>query len=370
MKILRHISRLLTAIVFLFSGFVKGVDPMGTAYRLEDYFLAYNMEWAGALSLVLSVSLCAVEFIIGMALLLNLRMKATSWALLLIMAFFTLLTFYDAIYEPVSDCGCFGDAIILSNWETFYKNVVLMVFTLIVFVQRNRFQSLLSGPVQNGLLLFFTLAFVLFSIYNYRHLPMIDFRPWKVGNQMTQEQEVDIYLRYRHIETGEIREYLSPDYPWDDSVWMAEWEFVEQRIITQGEFIDHGLYVTDQYGADHTDDILHYPDYLFAGISYDIGSAPEKGLRRLIALQPLLEQESLRMVLLTASLPEEVSRFREQYGINVDVYYVDGVTLKTMIRANPGLVLFNDGQVLGKWHYRDIPQGHRQLEWLSTILQD
>lgn len=370
MKILRHISRLIAAVVFIFSGFVKGVDPLGTAYRLEDYFLAYNMEWAGAMSLVLSISLCAIEFIIGMALLLNLRMKTTSWALLLIMVFFTLLTLYDAIYEPVSDCGCFGDAIILTNWETFYKNVVLMVFTLIVFVQRNRFQSVLSGPVQNGLLLFFALGFISFSIYNYRHLPMIDFRPWKVGNQMTQEQQVEVYLKYRHIETGETREYLSPDYPWDDSVWMAEWEFVEQRQLTHGEFIDHGLYVTDQIGEEHTDEILHNPDYLFVGISYDIGSAPERGLHRLFGLQALLEQESIRMVLLTASLPEEVITFREQYSIHTDVYYVDGITLKTMIRANPGLMLFKDGQVLGKWHYRDIPQGHQQLDWIRNILQD
>ncbi len=370
MKILRHISRLIAAVVFIFSGFVKGVDPLGTAYRLEDYFIAYNMEWAGVMSLVLSVSLCAIEFIIGMALLLNLRMKATSWALLLIMVFFTLLTLYDAIYEPVSDCGCFGDAIILTNWETFYKNVVLMVFTLVVFLQRKRFQSMLSTPVQNGLLLFFALAFVIFSMYNYRHLPMIDFRPWKIGNQMTQDQEEEVYLIYRNTETGETREYLSPDYPWDDSVWMSKWEFVDQRVVTHGEFIDHGLYVADQYGEERTDEILHYPDYLFVGISYDIGSAPDRGLHRLFGLQPLLLREGVRMVLLTGSLPEEVITYSEDYNIDVDVYYVDGITLKTMVRANPGLMLFKDGQVMGKWHYRDIPQGHQQLEWIRNILQN
>ncbi|MDO8898776.1 MAG: DoxX family protein, partial [Bacteroidales bacterium] len=220
-------SRLLVGAVFIFSGFVKGVDPLGTAYKFGDYFAAYGTDWANAFALFLSVSLCALEFAIGAALFFNLRMKITAWALLIIMMFFTVLTFFDAIYAPVPDCGCFGDAIKLTNWETFYKNLVLMIFVIVIFRNRTSFKSVLSNLSQNIVLVLISAMFIYFSVYNYRHLPMIDFRMWKVGNKMTADadNEMRVYVKYRNIATGEIREYLSPDFPWNDPVWLAEWEF-------------------------------------------------------------------------------------------------------------------------------------------------
>jgi uncharacterized membrane protein YphA (DoxX/SURF4 family) len=369
MLILRNISRYIAAIVFIFSGFVKGVDPLGTAYRLDDYFAAYGTEWAGALSLFLSVILCTVEFLIGIALLFNLRMRTTSWALLLIMIFFTILTLFDAVYEPVSDCGCFGDAIKLTNWETFYKNIVLMVFTLIVFMQRNKFRSAFSPKMQDSLALLFVIGFVWFSIYNYRHLPMIDFRPWKIGNQMGAEAdlEMEVYLQYRNKETGEIQEYLSPNYPWNDTAWMAKWEFVNQRIVTYTDVIDHNFFAEDEYGFDHTEYILGHPDYIFAAVIYDFSKAGNHGLERIQSLEIDLSESNIPMVIITSSLPEEVMVYQEKYKLISDVFYADAITLKTMIRANPGLMLFKGGKVMGKWHHRDIPEGNRRVSWLEPL---
>ncbi len=367
--ILRNISRFVTAIVFLFSAIVKGVDPLGTAYRLDDYFIAYGMEWAMPISLGLSIALCLIEFIIGFALLLNLRMRKTAWALLLIMLFFTLLTLYDAIYEPVSDCGCFGDAIKLTNWETFYKNVVLMVFTLVVFIQRRAFTPIFTKREQNGILLVFAVLFIGFSVYNYRNLPMIDFRPWKVGNKMTSDGDVqmDVYLRYRNTNTGETKEYLSPNYPWNDSVWLSEWEFVDQRIVSTGEVIDHGLFAEDENGIDHTDYFLGYEDYIAIAVVYDFQKANAKGLKRLLKLGDKMEAADIPLIILTSSLPEEVMEFRKQYDFHFEVLYADAITLKTMIRSNPGLMLFRDGKVVGKWAHRNILKGKKAQSWIEKL---
>lgn len=366
---LRNISRYIVAIVFIFSGFVKGVDPLGTAYRLDDYFIAYGTEWASVLSLFLSIALSTIEFLVGMALLLKLKMKATSWALLVIMSFFTILTLFDAKYEPVSDCGCFGDAIKLTNWETFYKNVVLMVFTLIVFIQRKAFRPHFTVAFQNLLAIIVSIGFVWFSVYNYRHLPMIDFRPWKVGNQMTPDpdQEAEIYLQYRNKQTNEIREYLSPNYPWNDSAWMAEWEFVDQRVVTYGEIVDHGLYVTDDQGFEHTDLILEHEGMLFLGIIYDFEKASRQSLEMFSGLQDDIHQAGLSMVILTGNLPDEMETYIQKYNLTADIFYVDVVTLKTMVRANPGLILMKSGQVHGKWHHRDIPAGKKRNHWLQSL---
>ena len=141
MKILANTFRILTAIVFLFSGFVKGVDPLGFAYKIEDYFVAYHVDWAMPLALAISVIMCTLEFTVGAMLLLNFRMKFTSWVLLLMMIYFTGLTLIDAINNPVPDCGCFGDAIKLTNWQTFYKNVVLIIFAIVIFAYRKKFRN-------------------------------------------------------------------------------------------------------------------------------------------------------------------------------------------------------------------------------------
>ncbi|MCD4682324.1 MAG: DoxX family protein, partial [Bacteroidales bacterium] len=227
------ISRIVLALIFIYSGFVKGVDPVGTEYRIADYFIAFGSDWAIPLALPLSIVLNAAEFILGVLLLLNVSIRITSWLVFLMMAVFTIVTINDALYDPVPDCGCFGDAIILANWQTLYKNLVIDALLLIVFFSRNRTVRWFTVKIEWAVLVISVVGFVFFEIYNIRHLPIIDFRDWKVGNKMVNEDPLPLkyYLTYRNIETNEEQDYLSPDYPYNDSVWLSQWEFVKQRVI-------------------------------------------------------------------------------------------------------------------------------------------
>ena len=357
MKLIRTISRIFVGIVFVFSGFVKGVDPLGTAYRIQDYFIAYGMEWAMPLALFLSISLCALEFMLGVSLILNLRLKQLSWVLLLLMSFFTLVTFYDALYSPVPDCGCFGDAIILTNWQTFYKNLVLMVFVIIIFRSRKQFKSLLENKGQNTFIITSLVVFTWFSIYQHEHLPMIDYREWKVGMDITPDDEIkeEIYLIYKNIKTGESQEYLSPNYPWNDSVWMSEWEFVDQRIVEVGGDQLHNLRFEDFNGEDFTDIILSNPTYQFLLVTWNVNEFPPKAILPIQNLINEVNDQSYQIQALSSSGREDINNFRTKNQIKIPFYNCDDIVLKTMIRANPGIILLKDGLILGKWHYNDCP---------------
>lgn len=351
-----HLSRLITGAVFVFSGFVKGVDPLGTAFKLQDYFNAYGTLWASDYALALSILLCTFEFFIGAALLFSVQMRKTAWLLLLTMSFFTLLTFYDALYSPVTDCGCFGDAIKLTNWETFYKNLVLMLPTLVVFLNRKRFRPMVMPLLQNILAVALIASFVWMSVYQYEHEPFIDFRPWKIGNRMLPDPEAKmrVYVKYQNKETGEVREYLSPNFPWNDPEWMATWEFLDQRTEYDSDHIVHGLMAEDESGNDFTQFLLG-SDAMFVIVSWDATKAPDRGWNKASALIEMLTEANQHVAILTASLPEEMDVLRRNYQLDTDVFYADGTTLKTMIRSNPGLMLFHKGFVAGKWHFNNFP---------------
>jgi len=357
-KITANICRILVAIVFIFSGFVKGVDPLGTAYRIEDYFIAFGMDWANPLSLFLSVFLCALEFTLGAALLFNLRLKYMSWPLLLMMVFFTLLTLNDAIYNPVPDCGCFGDALKLTNWQTFYKNIVLVVLVGIIFINRKKYSSMFLPRIDHIAIMVIFTGFTAFSVYQYRHLPWIDFLGWKKGTDLLPDNpgKAKVYLTYRNKVTGEEKEYLSPDYPWNDSSWVAQWEFKEQRVDDSGVIKGHSLKIYDDSGNDFTGTLVHNPGYQFLVVSYNLGESSRKGFEEIDKLDEEVYHDGHSLAVLTGSLQKEIDSFRQRLHPDLEFYQADDVELRMMIRANPGLILLKDGVVLGKWHWRDLPK--------------
>lgn len=277
--------------------------------------------------------------------------------LLILMSYFTLLTFYDALYNPVPDCGCFGDAIKLTNWQTFYKNLVLMVFVLIIFTSRKKFKPIVPAKLGNTLIISVVIGFSWFSIYQYEHLPMIDFREWKVGTDLTPDvnQEQQIYLIYKNKTSGETREYLSPDYPWNDSVWMANWEFVDQRIEENAVDGLNNLRFDDLTGNDLTEHIISNPNYQFLIVMYDLDKVGDKAIPGLQLLVDQLAEKGYSTIGLTSSLKEDIEHFSLKTKIRIAFFNADNIVLKTMIRSNPGIILLKDGRILGKWHYNDYP---------------
>ena len=357
MKIVRTIFRILVGLVFVYSGFVKGIDPLGTVYRMEDYFVAFNITGFIPFSLYLTVFLCTLEFLLGISLLFNLWLRKTVWILVPMMMFFTILTFFDAVYNIVPDCGCFGDALKITNVQTFLKNIVLVALVLPIFAWRKKFRSLLPPLGESGMLVIIAVAFAALSVHCYRHLPLKDFMAWKVGNQVnkTDTLPVTFYVTYKNKKTGEEKEYISPNYPWNDSVWLADWIFTNQRVVDPNKNQGMALRIEDQYGGDFTSSVLNNPDFQFILVAYDLNKTSRKGFHKILPLYKKAMQDGYSFICLTNSLPAEIKKFRMDNGTAFDYYNADDVVLKTMVRSSPGLILMKNGIVLAKWGFRDFP---------------
>ncbi len=340
----------------MFSGFVKGIDPLGFGYRLEDYFMVWGTDWLMPLAVTLSILLSAAEFLLGFVVLFNLKPKVNAWLLLGMMTFFTILTFYDALENPVPDCGCFGDAIKLTNWQTFFKNVFLMIPTLILFIWRKKTVDRYSNFKAYGIAALAGIIIVSVFIYCYRHLPLIDFMDWKIGNKMYAEKTLPVkyYVTYKNKTTGEEKEYLLPDYPYNDSVWMSQWEFVNQRVDDPNQHIGTDLQIVDLEGNDVTDIIIRNADTHFLLITWSLEKANKEGLSKMKDFAEKAENDGYLFSAITSSLPEEIDSISRQLDLNFSFLQADDVVLKTMVRSNPGLIMMKDGVVLGKWSFRDF----------------
>jgi uncharacterized membrane protein YphA (DoxX/SURF4 family) len=356
MKTLRTIGRIVIGLVFIFSGFVKGVDPMGTMFRIEDYFIAFHMEWAMPAALVMTILLCTVEFTVGWLVLLNIRMKIVTWILLVIISGFTVMTFFDAIYNPVPDCGCFGDAIILTNWQTFFKNVVLLMLTLVIVFTRKHAVTKIKVRLQNSIALTVIILFALFCIYSYNRLPVIDFRDWKVGDKIIERPsgQDKTTLVYRNNMTGELREMLPKDLPWQDSTWMSQWQFVESKT-DKTVFTGPVLHITDTTGADVTGNFIENPDFQFILVSYNLSRANRAALLKMNEFSKKAEADGYSFIMLTNALNNAIAKFRNDNHVPYEIYDADDIELKIMIRSNPGLILMKNGVVVAKWHFHDFP---------------
>lgn len=364
MKYIRLVSRFLVGLVFIFSGFVKAVDPLGSAYKFADYFTAFKLGFLEFLALPMGIFLSAFELILGLTLILGYRRKAMFTILMWFMSFFTLLTFVLAIFNPVSDCGCFGDALILTNWETFFKNVVLMVFVLVLyFGRKNTYES---GPALREWLLIAVLfaGASLFSFWNYRHLPLIDFRPYDVGTVIREEMEipdgvaVDEYetsLIYRNRETGKENSFTMENYPKD----TLQWEFVdsESKLVKRGyEPPIHDFAIMDNYGSDQVDEILSDGGYSLIMIAHDLTLADEEALFQAGEWSQLeIFASDFSFYAVSATTSAEVESICTEQGLGYDFLAGDEIMLKTIVRSNPGFMLLKNGVILGKWSYRDFP---------------
>jgi uncharacterized membrane protein YphA (DoxX/SURF4 family) len=364
MKFIKIFSRIFVGLVFIFSGFIKGIDVLGYTYKITDYFIAFKMSWFTPLAFYIAIFFCVFEFVLGVALIFRLKTRLTSILLLLFMSFFTILTFYLALKNPVSDCGCFGDFLIISNWQTFYKNIVLMIFTLIIFFTRNSYKKPKPAIYQFSIFLLGLIAILSVIIYCYRHLPIIDSLPWKKGNNIRQlvlpTPEISkIFLIYKNKTTGETKEYPSDNYPWQDTVWLANWQFVDQRKEIIKPFIQapiHDFTINDEFGDDYTFDYINKPGYQFILVAYDLNKTNKKAFSKAELIYNGCQKDSISFIALTGTSYISIHPFVKELSIKYHVYNTDETALKTIIRSNPGLVLIKDGVVLEKWHYNDFPE--------------
>lgn len=349
------INRMLVGTLFIFSSFTKGVDPLGTKYKILDYLAAYGMEWMNDAALVLAVTMILAEFIVGICLFVNVLPRLATLGAVVLMIFFTCTTFFDAMYDLVPDCGCFGTAIKMSNWQTFFKNLVIdAVLIPVVFNNKSLKNRYLMPAGQWILAVLFMGAFVWFEVYNIRHLPVVDFMEWKVGKDMTPKNydAGKIYVTYRNMETGDTQEFESPNYPWNDSVWMSRWTFVSQR--SEGGSQSLGFAILDEDGEDFTH-ILFETENLYVFVAPHLDDFSEKDFENCGKMIEVIDNEEFNYIWITSASPDYVERLNEKYQMFYDVYYGDELELKTMVRSNPGLMLIDNGLIINKWSKIDFP---------------
>jgi len=364
MKILATISRFLVGILFTFSGFVKAVDPLGTAYKFTDYFNdALHLPGMVPASFVLAIIMITAELSVGLMLIFNALPKLAAWGSLLLMLVFTPLTLYLAIENPVSDCGCFGDALVLTNWETFWKNVVIMVFVLIYFFMKNKFELKMTKKLQMIISFAIIVLTTGFQFYNLNNLPIIDFRPYKIGTNIPEQmiipegEPLDVYetvLVYKNINTNVEQEFTMENYPWEDSTWV--WVSTNSKLISKGYTPPiHDFTITTLDGFEITEDILNEEIPVFLFVAYNLNKTIVKGFEKAEEIWKYSESKEYYFYCLTASSETDINELVSQINYLPEFCTTDEIQLKTIIRANPGLVLLKKGTVLGMWHWKHLP---------------
>jgi hypothetical protein len=325
----------------------------------------------------MGVLLSAFELVLGIILILGYRKRIVYWITLWFMLFFTVLTFILALFNPVSDCGCFGDALILTNWQTFFKNIVLMVFALILWFARKKETG--NGGVFGEWMVVAGLYILAscFSYWNYQHLPLIDFRPYNIGTVISEKMEVpegmpvDEYetsLIYRNKETGKSTSFTMDNYPKDTLNWVFETS--ESKLLKKGyEPPIHDFAIMDDYGDERSAEILSDPGYSLIMISHDLPEANEEALSLAgdwSQLEILADDFSFYAV--TSSTSSDIESLSNELGLPYSFLAADEIMLKTIVRSNPGFVLLKDGAIYGKWGWRDFPTVEELLpEWPELI---
>lgn len=361
---LNVISRVIVGLVFVFSGFVKGVDPLGTSYKITEYmttwsFFGISFEGFVPLATALSVALVVLEFTVGVMLLFGSFRRITAWVLLLMMLFFTGSTLYDAITNEVTDCGCFGDAVKLTNWQTFGKNVVLMIFAIWIFITMNvRRKKRTEHDVL--VFVFSAVIMIIFALFNINNEPCIDFRAWKMGNQMMDMDdslEVKSYVTYRNTMTGETEEFLSSELvnKMSDPEWEKNWEWESSRVEDPHEIKADGFSMLDMDMEDHAHELIGSTDYLLIVTIHHLEKVDAKGIRAMQQIMEMADENGVQVVVLSSALPEDIQSFLYENKLdNLEFYFADATAIETMARSNPGFVLMKEGRVMGKWHHRHV----------------
>lgn len=361
-KIAVNICRALIALTFVFSGFVKAVDPIGTQYKIHDYLSAWGLDaWnADWLTLTASIALSTAEFFIGMMLLFAIQRRVVSRLALMLMTAMTILTLWIYISDPVSDCGCFGDAITLTNGQTLAKNIVLTAAAIIMAIWPLEMARLIRKNTQ-WIVINYTVVFILaVSGYSLYYLPQFDFRPYHVGADIKKGMEIpegaeqpEFVTTFILEKDGQRKEFSLEEYP--DSTWT----FIDSRTVqTKKGYVppihDFSITTVDE-GEDITEEIVADKGYSLLLVSPHLEQADDIHFDEINRLYDYAKQHGYRFLCLTASTEEAIGRWKDRTGAEYQFANTDETTLKTIIRSNPGLVLLHNGSIKGKWSHNALP---------------
>ena len=365
--------------LFIFSGLIKLNDPVGFSIKLTEYFEVFETPFMIPFALFLAVFICIVEVALGLTALLGIWRQLTAWGLLLMILFFTFLTFYSAYYNKVTDCGCFGDAIPLTPWESFTKDVILSVLIGALFILRRRIEPWIPTKMGISLVVVAIAGQAVFAYQMIAHLPLIDFRAYKVGTDIAEGMKTaeelgveppqfETYYTLRNASTGAEERISSKTYIdgewWKKSDWAIISELTETVKVKEGyepPIHDFSIQLEDE---DITQEILK-TDRVLMIIAYQTGKANKAAFEDINALIKKAEKQGYLILGLSATSPDEVLDFRHEVQAAFPFAFMDETTLKTIVRANPGIVMLQEGVVRGKWHYNDTPSA----EELNALLQ-
>lgn len=354
-------SRIFVGILFIISGLIKLNDPIGFSYKLTEYFSepVFNMPFLIPFALEIALSLVIFEVVLGFMLLIGYKSKFTISSLLVLIVFFTFLTFYSAYFDVVKDCGCFGDALHLTPWQSFTKDVILLFFILILFFNKKLIKPLIrNNNVQNTIVSASVILCSLMGIWVLNHLPFKDFRPYKVGTNIQKGMRIPDNAPKSVVEMVFIYKVNGVDKEFTEKDLMslpAGATFVERKdkVITEGYIPPIHDFAMEKDGTDYKDELLQEPKLVMI-VTYDIVNANKTGLMKLEKLNQDAKAKGYKVIGMTASSPEEIAKSKKQFGMTFDFYFCDATALKTIERANPSIVILEKGTILQKVHYNDI----------------
>lgn len=359
------------AVLFIFSGMIKENDTIGFSYKLEEYFEVFKtpgvqsllnnvLNFSHKYALEIGFMILIAEVMLGFMLLIGAWRILTLFLLFGMMAFFTFLTYYSAAYDVVKECGCFGDFLKMTPWESFWKDVLLLVLIIILFIWQKHITPLFGKRMEKIFLVIFLLLSVGFPLYTYNYLPVFDFRPYAIGNNIREGMQVppdaprdSIVMTFIYEKEGRKIELTTEQIKDIDSTYR----YVDRidKVVREGAKPPiQDFSIISMNGDDYTEQILNYDGYYFFLICYDLHKTNRKAFHKINDFARLCKVDNIPFIALTAS-SEQVESFKKETGADFEFYLTDQTALKTMIRANPGLMLLKKGTVIDMWHHNGIP---------------
>ncbi|MCV2486868.1 DoxX family protein [Flavobacterium sp. SH_e] len=358
-NIITQFSRLFVGVLFIISGLIKLNDPVGFSYKLAEYFSepVFNMPFLEPLALGLAIFLVILEVVLGVMLLVGYKSKLTIWALLLLIVFFTFLTFYSAYFDVVKDCGCFGDALHLTPWQSFTKDIVLLFFILILFTNKKLVKPLFSKLVTNIITLISIILCVFMAVWVINHNPIKDFRPYKVGTNIEKGMEIPegapksvVEMIFIYKVNGVEKEFTEKDLmniP-EGAVFVDR----KDKVISEGYVPPIHDFTMTKDDSDYKEELLKEPKLLIY-VTYDLNLSNPEGMKKLAKVTADAKAKGYKVIGMTASGADEIAKAKKNYALDIDFYFCDGTALKTVERANPSIVVVHDGTIAQKVHYND-----------------